>query len=175
MKTKKLFCVGLGVLLAFAACLLTVRLAFAEKPSVKPVGQVFLVDSKGKTMGHVVGGLGLVATVLLKIGDRLIGVGVTKASYLGISPFYSLPNCEGTVWLVSRSDDSLMEGVAIGPPANTAYVPQANVVPLLVPTQSGFSNGQCVTQAGLIVGVPAQPLASLDAEFTAPFSLRAAP
>ncbi|OFW31807.1 MAG: hypothetical protein A3J28_05060 [Acidobacteria bacterium RIFCSPLOWO2_12_FULL_60_22] len=192
MKIKNtLSAIGLP-LVVFFGYIGTCGPAFAEKPSVKPIGQVILVDSKGKIVGHAMGGLGpsirgvgasstnfpLWMTVLLKVEEQLIAVAIAKDRFFGGDVYFDSPNCQGTPWLPAFSETELfplLPPVAIGPPGHTVYQRQRNVNPTQVDMPSHFNDTKCFSFSSRLLAIPAQALVDLDTVFTPPFSIRTAP
>jgi len=168
----------IGVLfLGLFACLWFAAAALAQKPTVKPVGQVALVDSTGKIVGHVLGGLGWGTTVLLKIDERLVAVNVRKDGYQQGTLYFDLPNCLGIPWLPFVSPlSSFLTVASIGPPGNTVYVPQQGVPSAHVRIQSWLRSDGCSPFFNETIHVtPTESLINLDTVFTPPFSVRTAP
>ena len=164
------------------ACLFSADLAFAEKPTVKPIGQVTIVDSKGKIVGSAFGSIvegTLVPTVLLKMNDHLFTIVVGKDRLFGrVNIFYESEGCLGTPYFPADSPVGLLLPMgALVPPGNTVYVPQQGAVPKRVSFQSIFIPvGGCRPHITSFEAVPGESLLiDLDAVFTPPFSIRTIP
>lgn len=177
--------VGILPWVSFAALFFS-NFAFGQKPPVKPVGQVAVVDSKGKIVGHTVGGLGLnflatahpsfEPTVLLQVDQRLVAVNVAKDRFYAGQILFEFENCQGTPWFppLNRTE-SLLPYVVVGPPGNTIYLPQTNALPQLMTYSSVLTFGSCSSFSFSSTGIPGVALINLDTVFTPPFSLRTAP
>lgn len=197
MKIKTIFSGLTGVLpLALVACLLTPERALAQRPSVKPVSQVVVVDSKGKIAGHGMGGLSpdfvrlwsvgdsfpFAPTVLLKVGEYLVALQVARNYFFADVVYFDSANCQGTVWLLAHPYshvEPILPQVATGPPGNTVYVPEPNAAPRQVALKSYINNrgGDCVPMSFVTQrpAIPGQQLIDLDTVFTPPFSVRTIP
>ncbi|OFW39914.1 MAG: hypothetical protein A3J28_05275 [Acidobacteria bacterium RIFCSPLOWO2_12_FULL_60_22] len=169
------------------ACLLFSAPVFGQRATVKPVVQVTVVDSKGKIVGHTLGGVGLnfvrfvndpfEPTVLLKVNERLIALHVAKNYFFQSQLLFESENCLGNFWVsASFDEDSLLPLVAVGPPGNTLYLSQPNAASRRIALKSLFIAGKCIPNfSSNIEAIPAEPLIDLDTVFTPPFSLRAGP
>ena len=182
MAMKKLFS-EIGILLWGAfACLGIFPPAFAQRPSVRPVNQVIIVDSTGKIVGSTSGNLvepTLVPRVLLKMNDRLFTIGVGKHRLFGsVNIFYESAGCLGTPHFPTDSPvGSLLPMGALVPPGNTVYVPQQGAVSKQISFQSVFlREGGCTPHTTSIEAVPGESLGiDMDTVFTPPFSIRTIP
>ena len=161
------------------------------------VNHAVVVDSKGKTVGATIGGVGLVTsrftrgtqihpTVLLRVGQHLVAVNVDRDRFFGGTLFFESPDCSDTPWfpdppLELGGRRSLLPQTAIELPGQTLYVEKPGAVSPTVTLRSrrgeGFSS--CVGENSYspitVPAVQAQPLVDLLTVFTPPFSLRAAP
>ena len=187
---KKKLSAEIGILLsALFVCLWPAAAALAQKPTVKPVGQVVVVDSKAKIVGHAMGGLGVnfltavgdqpfEPTVLLQVDEHLVAVHVARNRLFGRTVYFESENCQGTPWLfASPSIESLLSLVGIAPPGNTLYLPPATVVSQQITVRSFLSSGTCNSLSFSFTtnAVPGEPLINLDTVYTPPFSVRAIP
>lgn len=181
--------------ICLVAALSSGELSFAQQAKVKPVGRVVIVDSKGKTVGSILGGvgfnikviggvppnLGIRFVVLLEVDEQVVPVAVFRDRFSGGGGlFFESENCLGTPWLITNTSPNeppnLLPQVAIGPPGQTLYVETPGASPQSVTTKSllvGFST--CSNQTFQLSLLPAQALVNLETVFTPPFSLRAAP
>lgn len=168
-------------------------LSFAQGQGVKPVGHVTVVDSRGKTVGAALGGVGLITvasargtqihpTVLLRVGDRLAAVNIDRQGFFGGTLFFQSTDCSGTAWFPTPplgGRPSLLPQTSVGPPGQTLYMEAAGAIPQTVTLNSrvgeGFSCTATFFSPITVSAVTAQPLVNLETEFTPPLSLRAAP
>ena len=117
---------------------------FGQEGRVRPVQQVTVKDSRGKTVGRAFGGvnvhniessastdLNVRTIVLLRVDEHIVPVMVGRDRfYGGRNLLFESENCVGTAWLPPPADPtlpetdapSLMPPAAIGPPGNTLYV-----------------------------------------------------
>lgn len=163
--------------------------AGGQKPSVKSVGRVTVVDSKGKTVATLLGGLGLTLApavhnikftpiVLLDVDGPLIAVNIAREGFFTTTIlYYESTNCSGTPWLVEMPPlHGLLPSVAIGPPGHTVYVPAGDPPSRLPSIRSALADGRCfVPFVPRSVMVPTEALIDLETEFTPPFRLRSGP
>jgi len=185
-----------AVFLATFICWFYPYSASAQKPRVKPVGRVSVVDSKGKIVGTILGGLGLTTpvhtipnrtfapSVLLDAEGRLIAVEIGQEGFFSDnSLYYESTNCSGTPWLTDIAVQSepplhgLLPSVGIGPPGHTVYVPVEHSSPHALTIRSQFHRGRCFSPLLFPppTGIPTEALIDLDTEFTPPFQLRSGP
>ena len=183
MAIKKLlseFAILLPVLLA---CLCFTRTAFGQRPAVVPVRQLTVVDSHGKVLGHVMGGLGVGILlepwlpVFLKLDDRLVRVNVAKDRLAAGALYFDLPLCQGIpqIYVSSNTAEPLVTPTAIGLPGYTIYVPQPEAVSQLKTIESYHDGIGCNRYHAALHLRPAEPLLDLGTVFTPPFSLRTIP
>jgi len=161
---------------------------FGQRPTLKPVQQVTVVDSNGKIVGHSFGGVGLhflvgahpsfEPTVLLQVAQRVVAVNVTKDRFYAGQVLFELENCQGARWFPpnDRTSESLLPYVVVGPPGNTIYLPQINALPQRMTFGSVLSFGnECSSFPFSAPGIPGDALINLDTVFTPPFSVRTIP
>ena len=178
------------VLVLFIACL-NPSFSSAQKSRVKPVTRLELVDSKGRTMGTLLGNAGLnfapdfrnvafVPTVLLDVDGTLVSLSVAKEGYWNNEPlFYESANCVGAPWIhIPLVPDTPLHGllpsVGIGRPGHTVYVPAAGATDQVRVMASEWIQDRCVSWGLPSLVVPTQSLIDLDTEFTPPFQLKSA-
>ena len=182
MKITKISTRVATLLAVLFACLLHADLAFAEKPSVRPVGQVVVVDSKGKIVGNTDGGMigdyfSGRATILLKVDERLFAVRVVKNTLFGFPLYFRFTNCQGQPWYpVASADQPLWPTAAIFTPGMSVYLPRLDAVVEQITYQSVWQwDGGCRNLSNTTALIPAEPLIDLDTVFTPPFSVRTIP
>lgn len=162
--------------------------ARAQRPRVRPVGRVKVVDSRGNTVGTVIGGLGLTyvhnalingqfaPTVLLEVDGRLIAVHISQDNFFTNTILYfESNNCSGTPFLPVGWENLPILVSAIGPPGHTAYLAVRGSQPRVVTTRSELFRGLCRFSGSTERVFPAEALIDLDTEFTPPFELRTEP
>lgn len=170
-------------------------LANAQSPRISSVQQLTIEDSNGKTIGRIIGGVGLNniesvgasnlairAVVLLRIDQLVLPVAVSRERFYGGGAlYYQSENCVGSTFfptLTSTSEPSnLVPRVAVGTPGQTVYFQPASAEPTQTTIKS-ISQGVdgCINQTfNNVSAVLAQPLIDLSTVFTPPFTLKAAP
>ncbi len=185
--------IGIGSLLLFSCipCFFPSS-AYSQKPRVRPVVRITIVDSKDATIGVLLGGLGLnfapvghniafTPTVLLDVEGRLVPVGVAKEGFRSDTIlYYESTGCAGQPWVadISLAPEvplhGLLPSVGIGPPGHTVYAAVAGSTPQLRSVRSAFAGGHCYANAIPQQVVPTEALIDLDTEFTPPFQVKAA-
>lgn len=165
--------------------------ARAQRPRVKPVGRVTVVDSKGKTVGTLLGGLGMAfvhaghniaftPTVLLDVQGRLVPLDVAREGFYTDSIlYYESTDCAGKPWIQEARVQfqppfqGLLPSVGIGLPGHTAYGPVNGSESQLITVRSASILDRCGAFFAQVRVVPTEALIDLDTEFTPPFELRA--
>jgi len=169
----------------------------AQQTRVKPVQQVKVEDSTGKTVGRAVGSIGLSniessastdlnirTVVLLQVDQTLVLVMVGRTRfYGGRGLWYESENCMGIPYFpvdtsLSETDaPSLLPQTAIAPPGQTIYIAIPGAAGRTITGKSNLEFGLRCTNRTItsIPVIPAQPLIDMLTEFTPPFSLKAAP
>ncbi|OFV97707.1 MAG: hypothetical protein A3H28_12335 [Acidobacteria bacterium RIFCSPLOWO2_02_FULL_61_28] len=171
--------------------------AFGQQTRVRPVQQLIVADSSGKTIGRVLGGMNIYnvesfastdlnmrTVVLLQVDQTVVPVMVGRDRFYGGGGLvYESENCMGTpffspgVRLPETDAPSLLPLTAIGPPGQTIYIAIPGAAPRAISKRSVLEFGlRCSNETGNIPNaIPTHPLVDLLTIFTPPFSLRAAP
>ena len=171
--------------------------AFGQQTRVRPVQQLIVADSSGKTIGRVLGGMNIYnvesfastdlnmrTVVLLQVDQTVVPVMVGRDRFYGGGGLvYESENCMGTpffspgVRLPETDAPSLFPLTAIGPPGQTIYIAIPGAAPRAISKRSVLEFGlRCSNETGNIPNaIPTHPLVDLLTIFTPPFSLRAAP
>jgi len=189
------------VAVSLSAGLLLTAVGFAQPSRVKPVQQVTIEDSKGKTVGRALSGGGfqkavlenpntiapfinIRTTVLLQVDENVVPVAVGKdAFYGGFGVWYESENCVGTPWVwVGQNPPpnladppSLLPRVAVAPPGQTIYIVVPNAEAKVLTFKSANLLGSCTSASADFEALPTQPLIDLLTVFTPPFRLRTTP
>ena len=186
-----------GIALGIIVIIVLEGMLLAQQGRVRPVQQVTVEDSTGKTVGRTVGAINVYniessastdmnmrTVVLLRVDQTLVPVMVGRDRfYGGRGLLYESEDCIGTpslhfdATLPETDAPSLLPQVAIGPPGNTVYMAIQGVARRTITVRSGLEFGlRCVNRTVTDVPVlPTQPLIDLLTVFTPPFSLKAAP
>ena len=168
------------VLSSFVALALG-RNAFDRQPQVRPVRQVVVVDSKGKTVGAVFGGSRARVTVLLEVEQHLAAVEVARDRFYPGNLCFESENCLGTPWLCAGfspvyDPPGLLSPAVIRPPGQTLYVPAPGTQLERRTIRSSLKpDDVCETNEFTGYMLPLHPLLDLNTVFTPPFSLKTMP
>lgn len=166
--------------------------AFGQE-RVKPVQKLVVVDSRGRTVGQTLGGIGIhnfeafggadlsIRTiVVLQVDNWLVPVAVGRDRFYGGRVlWFESANCQGAPWLPPQQYPAepppLFPQVAIGPPGQTVYMAKPDAVTRSITINSILDNSlTCRNYVAQVESLPTQPLIDLLSVYTPPFSLRAA-